>query len=293
MDTTAATLAPILKFFNLARDPFAPTADPEFFHFTIEYERCIFGLKRSIDARYGIVLILGSYGTGKTSMMRALLSHISRRNPVYQTAILSSPNPDWSSQCLMEAICEQFRILIAPGSSPYRYQNSFNQFLYESRDKINTLIIDDAQNLEKREQIEVLRLLQNLETPQHKLLNLVLFGQLELIPRIQASPNFSQRVNNAFVLKPMSPQDMRTMISYRLRKAGLPAGTDLFDEGAYEVIYDYSKGVPRDVIGVCRNAMMIAQRIGRPRIQRSIVQYAINNTMVRGLSLAGLGVGVS
>jgi len=51
------TTAPTLGFFGLEKDPFAPTADPEFFYFTIEYERAIYGLKRSIDSRYGIVAV--------------------------------------------------------------------------------------------------------------------------------------------------------------------------------------------------------------------------------------------
>jgi general secretion pathway protein A len=276
-------LAPTLKFFGLEKDPFAPTADPEFFHFTIEYERSIYGLKRSIDARYGIVLILGSYGTGKTSMMRALLSHISRRNQLYQTAIVASPNPCWTSHCLMEAICEQFRVPVPQSASLHQYQTAFNRFLFDNRNKINTLIVDDAQNLEKREHIELLRLLQNLETPQHKLLNLVLFGQMELVPLIKAHPNFQQRVNNAFVLKPMAYADMKSMIEYRLAKAGYPSGQRMFDEDSYRTIYQYSEGIPREVVAICRNSMMIAHRIQRDKIQNSIVHYAINNTMVQGL----------
>jgi type II secretory pathway predicted ATPase ExeA len=277
------SLAPQLSFFHLERDPFAPTADPELFYFTIEYERCIYGLKRSIDARYGIVMILGNYGTGKTSLMRALLAHISKRSQHYQTAIVASPNPAWTSNCLMESICEQFRIEVPRGSSLLQYQNAFNRFLYESRGLVNTLIIDDSQNLEKREHIELLRLLQNLETPQHKLLNLVLFGQLELIPQIQAHPNFAQRVNNAFVLKPMSYEDMKAMIEYRLAKSGCPQGDSVFEEEAYRTIFQYSEGVPREVITICRNSMMIAHRIRREKIPNSVVLYAINHTMAKGL----------
>ncbi len=270
-------------FFQLSKDPFAPTADPEFFYFTIEYERCIFGLKRSIDARYGIVTILGNYGTGKTSLMRALLTHISRHTQFYQTAILSSPNPDWSSENLMEAICEQFRINVPKGSGLHHYQSIFNRFLFESRNKINTLIIDDAQNLEKREHIELLRLLQNMETPQHKLLNLVLFGQLELIQLLQAHPNFKQRINNAFRLTPLSYSDMKSMIEFRLEKAGYPKENAVFDEDSLEFIYQQSDGTPREVVNICRNCLMIAHRIGREQVQKSIVQYAVNNTMALGV----------
>ncbi|MCA9435488.1 MAG: AAA family ATPase [Candidatus Omnitrophica bacterium] len=276
-------LAQTRDFFRLERDPFAPTADPEFFYFTIEYERCIFGLKRSIDSRYGIVTILGNYGTGKTSLMRALLAHISAHSQYYQTAILSSPNPAWSAEHLMEAICEQFRIVVSPGASLHHGQTLFNRFLYENRNKINTLIIDDAQNLEKKEHIELLRLLQNMETPQHKLLNLVLFGQLELIDLLEAHPNFKQRINNAFRLNSMSFADMKEMVSYRLKKAGYTPEEEVFDQESLEAIYEESRGIPREVVNICRNCLMIAHRIGRGRVQKSIVQYAINNTMAIGV----------
>lgn len=279
-------LDPIIQtreFFQLDRDPFAPTADPEFFYFTIEYERCIFGLKRSIDARYGIVTILGNYGTGKTTLMRSLLAHISRHTQFYQTAILSSPNPAWSAENLMEAICEQFRIPVPLGAGLVQNQSAFNRFLFDHRNKINTLIIDDAQNLEKREHIELLRLLQNMETPQHKLLNLVLFGQLELIHILQAHPNFKQRINNAFRLNPLSYSDMKSMIAFRLAKAGYPEDASIFDEESLETIYEQSEGIPREVVNICRNCLMIAHRIGRERIQRSIVQYAVKNTMALGV----------
>jgi type II secretory pathway predicted ATPase ExeA len=57
----------------------------------------------------------------------------------------------------------------------------------------------------------------------------------------------------------------------------------MFDEDSYRTIYQYSEGIPREVVAICRNSMMIAHRIQRDKIQNSIVHYAINNTMVQGL----------
>jgi general secretion pathway protein A len=270
------------RFFGLDRDPFTPTADPAFFYFTLEFERCLFGLKKSIDSRYGIVLVFGNYGTGKTSLMRHLFYHIARRTHLYNTAVLGSPNPSWGGFTLMEEICNQFRI---PVQKPTinAYQSAFNQFLVNNRNRINTLIVDDAQNLDKKEHLETLRLLQNIETPQSKMLNLIMFAQLELIPVIKAQPNFEQRVNNAYVLNPLSYEETANMIRFRLAKAGLNAEENLFDEESLQTIYEFSQGSPRDIVTICRNSMVIAKRIGQPRIQNSIVMYAINNLTVKGL----------
>ncbi len=270
------------RFFGLERDPFAPTADPAFFYFTLEFERCLFGLKKSIDSRYGIVLIFGHYGTGKTSLMRHLFYHIARRTHLYNTAVLGSPNPAWSGYVLLEEICNQFRLPVArPTMSAY--QHAFNQFLGNNRNRINTLIIDDAQNLDKKEHLEILRLLQNIETPEHKLLNLVMFAQLELIPVVKAQPNFEQRVNNAYVLNPLSREDTINMIRFRLQKAGLDSEASIFDDEALSTICEYSQGIPREVVTICRNSMVLAKRIGQAKIQNSIVLYAINNLTVKGL----------
>lgn len=270
------------RFFGLERDPFTPTADPAFFYFTLEFERCLFGLKKSIDSRYGIVLVFGNYGTGKTSLMRHLFYHIARRTHLYNTAVLGSPNPAWSAHTLMEEICTQFRI---PSEKPTinAYQHAFNQFLMSNRNRINTLIVDDGQNLDKREHLEILRLLQNIETPQHKLLNLVIFAQMELIPIIKAQPNFEQRVNNAYVLNPLSFEETKNMIQFRLQKAGLEADRKVFDDECLETIYEYSQGIPREVVTICRNSMVLAKRIGQAQIQNSVVMYATNNLTVKGL----------
>ena len=271
------------RFFGLDRDPFTPTADPGFFYFTLEFERCLFGLKKSIDSRYGIVLVFGNYGTGKTSLMRHLFFHISRRTHLYNTAVLGSPNPSWSGYTLMEEICNQFRVPVEERTIN-GYQHAFNQFLIDNRNRINTLIIDDAQNLSKKEQLEVLRLLQNIETPGHKLLNLLMFGQMELIPAIKAQPNFEQRVNNAYILNPLTYEDMVKMIRFRLQKAGLQGDELIFDEESLKTVFEYCGGIPREVVTICRNAMVIAKRIGQTNIQNSIVQYAIGNLTVKGLA---------
>ena len=271
------------QYFGLDRDPFAPTSDPYFFYFTTQFERCIYGLKRSIDSRYGIVLVYGNYGTGKTSLMRHLFLHISRRNQLYNTALVSSPSPLWSSLELMQTILDQFNIPAPVKETHLASQNAFNQYLAQNRHRINTLIIDDAQNLGKAEHLEALRLLQNLETPHHKLLNLVMFGQMDLIPAIKERPNFEQRVNNAYVLKPLTYEDTCKMVAYRLQKAGMQEDKSIFEEACLKAIYDASGGIPREIVTVCRNALVLAGRIQQPVIQESIIHYVINNLTPKGV----------
>jgi len=73
------------------------------------------------------------------------------------------------------------------------------------------------------------------------------------------------------------------MIRFRLQKAGLESQESIFDEESLSTIYEYSQGIPREVVTICRNSMVLAKRIGQAKIQNSIVLYAVNNLTVKGL----------
>lgn len=195
-----------LKEYGLNEQPFAPTADPAYFYATQEHKSCLYRLWSSIDERHGIAVVLGNYGTGKTTLLRKLMTGMAADTEKYNTAVIGSPIPSWTSFSLLEAIINQFGL--TPSTRSFAaYMESLNQYLIQNRNRVNTLIIDDAQNLNKRGQLELLRLAQNLETPQHKLLNLVLFAQLEWARVLEAAPNFQQRVNMTYTLSPLNTED--------------------------------------------------------------------------------------
>lgn len=267
----------ILSYFGLREQPFAATADPSYFYATREHKECLFRLWSSVDERHGIAVILGSYGTGKTTLLRKLLTGMRSRPEVYNTAVLGSPIPSWTSFSLLEAIVTQF------GLSPERrsfasYMEALNRFLLGNRSRITTLIIDDAQNLNKRGQLELLRLAQNLETPQHKLLNLVCFAQLEWTPVLKAASNFAQRVNMTYTLGPLSMEDTAGLISFRLRQAGAGERGPIFEEGAVRVIHAHSLGSPRETVTLCRNALLLAAHLKSRHIGQAIVMHTIEKT---------------
>ena len=270
------------EFFNLKEEAFAPTADPEYFFFTTNYEECMYRVRKTIDARHGIAIVFGNYGTGKTTLVRKLVADLALEKDVYNLAIVSSPDPTWSNFDLLESIINAFGINPSRRST-IAYTNDFTGFIFENRNRLNTLIIDDAQNLVSKGHIELLRLIQNLETPQHKLLSLVLFAQLEWLPLIRSKPSFEQRVNTAFVLNPLSLEQTKGLINFRLRKAGLPSGQEIFDEESIKTIYTHSEGIPRIIVLLCRNSLIIAERIKKKKITKEIILYTIKNTTIKGI----------
>lgn len=269
-----------LSFFGLSEEPFAPTADPSYFYATREHRECLFRLWHSVDARHGIAVILGNYGTGKTALLRKLLTGMAAAKDRYITAIVGSPIPSWTSFALLETVVDQFRL--QPSRRSFgAYMEALNRYLLLNRDHVCTLIIDDAQNLNKRGQLELLRLAQNLETHQHKLLNLVFFAQLEWIEVLRAAPNFEQRISLTYTLKPVPLDETRYLIEFRVRQAG---GTSerrpSFDDGALRVIHSYAEGNPRVIVTLCRNALLVASQIKTRQIGSEIILHTIEKTTV-------------
>ncbi|MFO7973803.1 MAG: AAA family ATPase [Candidatus Hydrogenedentota bacterium] len=274
IDTSQA----LLSFFGLRRQPFAATADPMYFYATREHKECLFRLWNSIDERNGIAVILGHYGTGKTTLLRKALTGMRSKPERYNVAVIGSPIPSWTSFSLLEAIVSQFGLQPEPRSF-VAYMEALNRYLLNHHQRINTLIIDDAQNLNKRGQLELLRLVQNLETPHHKLLNLVFFAQMEWLDVLRAAPNFAQRVNMSFTLGPLSLAETRGLIDFRLRQAGAVGGqAPVFDDGAVKTIYAYAHGSPRETVTVCRNALLLAAHIRSRQIGQAVILHTIQKT---------------
>jgi len=269
-----------LEYFGLREDPFAPTADPTYFYATREHRECLFRLWNSIDARLGIGVILGNYGTGKTALLRKLLVGMAASKDRYLTAVVGSPIPSWTSFALLETIIEQFRLEPARRSFG-AYMEALNRFLLTNRDRVCTLIIDDAQNLNKRGQLELLRLAQNLETHQHKLLNLVLFAQLEWIEVLRAAPNFEQRINLTYTLRPIPLEETRRLVEFRVQQAGgVSDRAPTFDDGAVRVIHAFAEGNPRTIVTLCRNALFVSSQIRTHLVSSEIVLHTIEKTTV-------------
>ncbi len=267
-----------MNFFGLREQPFAPTADPSYFCATRDHKACLYRLWNSIDERHGIALILGNYGTGKTTLLRKLMSGMASDPSKYNTAVLGSPIPSWTSFSLLEAIVNQFQL--RPSDRTFgAYMQALNEYLLANRNRVSTLIIDDAQNLNKRGQLELLRLAQNLETPQHKLLNLVCFAQLEWSRVLEAAPNFLQRANLVYTLSAFSVADLREMIEFRLKQAGAQfAHAPDFGDAAIEVIHAFSEGNPRVAVGLCRNSLLLAAQLETRRVTVEMVLHTIEKT---------------
>src|SRR5262249_28390936 len=118
--------------------------------------------------------------------------------------------------------------------------------LYSSGKRV-VVLIDEAHAMPK-DTLEEIRLLSNLESGQHKLLQIVLFGQPELNDLL-SSPDMRQlkeRITHSFALEPLVTGDIDNYIDFRMRAAGY-RGPKVFSKRAVRMISAASEGLTRRV----------------------------------------------
>jgi hypothetical protein len=137
-------------------------------------------------------------------------------------------------------------------------------------------IIDEAQMISD-ETFEEIRLLLNFQLNDRFLLNLVLIGQPELRDKIRAYKQLDQRIAIRYHLNPLSSEDTRNYIAFRLDKA--EQKSNMFTADAMREIYHYSEGVPRKINNICDLALLIGFSTMSEKIDADIIKKVIKDSL--------------
>ena len=246
------------ELLGLNVEPFNLAADPYFFYPSKEHKECLDRLEISVRLRQGLNLILGDIGTGKTTLMETLKTLLSQ-DPSERYLIRTIYDPSFKSEFQFLSKLLSLYNIDTNMRSTIGYKETFKSYLFETGvndDKIVTLVIDEGQKLTPTF-LEVLRVFLNYQTPDFFLINIIIFAQMELLPKVKKKKSFLDRAVVSYVLNPLNIGDTRRMIEYRLEKAGLAKELNpLFSEKAYEAIFKHSKGKPRRICKICKNALM-------------------------------------
>jgi general secretion pathway protein A len=256
------------EFYGLVRSPFEMTPDPAFLYLSEAHREGLATLVYGVQARKGFVLLTGEVGTGKTTLLHALLAQLDR-----DTASAFIFNPRLDPLDFFRVLFDEYGIE-KPCHTKAEYLLALNHFLIErlQSDGPTLLIVDEAQNL-SAEMLEEVRLLSNLETPTSKLIQIMLVGQPELWEML-ARPELRQlrqRIVLRHRLEPFHEADTGSYVEERLRLAGY-TGKGIFDRGALREIHRVSGGTPRLVNIVCDGALLLGfarekARLGAPEIR--------------------------
>ena len=259
------------KYFGLKEPVFSITPDPRFLYLSEDHREALAHLLYGTGEGGGFVLLTGEVGTGKTTICRTFLEQLPQEVDV--ALIL---NPALTVPDLLYAICEEFGIPVSNTTeSPRVLVAKLNRYLLEAhaRNRRPVLLIDEAQNLSS-DVLEQIRLLTNLETHTHKLLQVFLVGQPELRDLLDTRElrQISQRITARYHLLPLSRRDTSNYVAHRLAVAGI--ARPLFTSGALKRVHKLSGGIPRIINILCDRALLGAYATRRPVVNRHIVNKA-------------------
>jgi general secretion pathway protein A len=242
-------------YFGFSEKPFTITPNPQFVYLGNIHREAFARLLYGVDSHAGFIALTGEVGTGKTTMLRTLLTQLDPEK--YTIALIF--NPCMSAEQLLAAICREFGVA-ADDQNRTGYLDALNRFLIDQNSAGRTvvLVIDEAQNLEP-EVLEQVRMISNLETERDKLIQIILAGQPELNDLLERHDlrQLNQRITVRCRLTPMSLDNTAQYINHRLRISGsrLP---DIFSQAAIKRVYRFSRGTPRLINVICEQALVMA-----------------------------------
>lgn len=241
-------------FFKLAKKPFDLVPNPEFLFLSRSHKKAIAYMDYGIRERAGFILLTGDIGSGKTTLIRDLIRK--HRGNVVLSKIF---NTRVDSHQLLAMINDDFGLPIE-GKDKITLLRELNEFLIDqyATGQQPVIIIDEAQNLTPAI-LEEIRMLSNLETDDAKLLQIILVGQPELRDHLAGAEmlQFRQRINVNCQLSPLSRVETENYVLHRLEVAG-NRNAVTFTPEALDVVYKYSRGIPRLVNIICGFLMLSA-----------------------------------
>jgi len=263
------------EFFGFSEKPFNVTPDPRFLFLTPGHREALASLLYGIRDRRGFIALIGATGTGKTTLLNAAMQQLGQK-----TKVAFIFNSDLPFMQVMAMILDELGLL-----RPVRGLNKITALRRLNGLAVSqmaaggnlAIMVDEAQNL-SRVTIENLRLLSNLESHTHKLIQIVLAGQPELEVKLSRSQNrqFAQRISMKRCIDPLAEKDSYKYIQHRLAKAGYN-GSALFSRKALQLIWRHSQGVPRRINILCDNVLLNAYGMGQKKIKTLAVAEAIDD----------------
>ncbi|HEY3423788.1 MAG TPA: AAA family ATPase [Negativicutes bacterium] len=285
-----------LHFYNLKREPFNITPDPELLFMSPSHKEALAAVICGVNRRKGFVAIIGEVGLGKTTIIRSFLERISHSaktdNQGVKTIYIFNANI--SFKALLKTIYQNLG-QISNSDDIYTMIDQLHLLLIDEYKAGNNvvLIIDEAQNMPVST-LENLRMLSNLETSSDKLIQVVLCGQpeFELKLNLHELRQLKQRIAIRVRILPLSKNESLEYINHRLSRS-VTKDPDIFTQGALNRIVKEACGIPRNINILCDNCLVTAfgnqQKKVTSKVAKEIIaDHRMERSNYKWLKLAAL-----
>jgi general secretion pathway protein A len=234
-----------LERLGLKEDPFTLSADPRYLYLGPEHFAVYRQVQGVIARRRGLALVTGDMGMGKSSLARRLYDVYAPDEAVSIHYIHTA-----AFKSAMDASRQVSLAMGLPAQrSLQRQMEALELAMVEAyrAGRNVVLLLDDAQ-LMVRDALEVIHRLYNFDYDA-KVIQILAFGQQELTDLFQADKAVNARIFVRMVLPPLALPSALQMILFRLQVAG--RSEPLIADDAFEVLYEKSQGVPREIVRLC------------------------------------------
>jgi len=236
------------SYWELSEPPFDNSPNPKFFYMSPEHEEALVRLVYTVRHRKGCGMLTGEYGCGKTTLSRALIQRLEAER--YEIGLLT--NPSWTPADFLYQLGVETHETRKP-ELLHLLNDLFFRNYQAGRESV--VIVDEAQLIEDDSVFEELRLLMNFQTDDRFLVTLLLIGSPELGVKVRRLKHLDQRISLRYHLNTLDDQHTASYIAHRLRMAGQPK--QLFTEEAVKLIFDFTRGTPREINNLCDVALLV------------------------------------
>lgn len=263
-----------LDHFGLDESPFRITPHTDFFFDGADRGATLDALLYAILHDEGIVKLSGEVGSGKTMLCRVLMERLPAHVEIVYLA-----NPSLARDEILHAVADDLDVRPSSGRITVVLRELEEYLIASYADGRRVVILIDEAHAMPEDTLEQVRLLSNLESNRHKLLQIVLFGQPELDEVLAKSSmrQLKDRITHSFRMRPLSEKEIGKYLSFRMRAAGY-RGPDLFDSRSVAMIAKAASGLTRRVNILADKALLAAFMENKHAVSRREARIAIKDS---------------
>ena len=286
-------MALYLEHFGLSEPPFRITPHTDFFFDGAERGATLEALAYAVLHDEGIVKVSGEVGSGKTMLCRMLMERLPS-----DAATIYLATPSLARDEILHAIADDLELKLSERRTVALRELQEHLIKLYGAGKRVVILIDEA-HVMPEDTLEQVRLLSNLESSRHKLLQIVLFGQPELDATLAKASlrQLRDRITHGFRMRPLSAAEVAKYLDFRMRAAGY-RGPDIFGPRAARLLARASGGLTRRINILADKALLAAYSETSHAVTERHVKAAIADSefaiplrrAVPGAALVGAGV---